>query len=557
LNDTEPEALESQLNCPGILRNKHLGRKPLLQDIIFFGQPEAEHYYDPVLNEITAETSDHEWLIELGGRPMCRPSTIPVVAENRHQFTKLTDAFPGQFLPLLINKWQLQRWLNFRLWQDCTRGRSSESEVNEALWVRKYDRLLRRKHTSLPMLYREELAALETDEGISSLENIRKDFLRHRSEQRAQHKMGFEEWCSVASKILAERRLALTSRLDEDPKKQDTLTTWLEYFAFEIYSETTNLHHKREAAKQALDGAWNKLLASPHFSGKEKAARYTSAGLYLDAKRQADEATEALVQKEKQMALGTKPTRGKATAVEIKELEDIMMVPNKGEELQDVVLELLHGLRGLQERNQKGKGGLKPSERARHRYLRDRLYELQLTSDHTFAERKALEVAQERLDIVTALSNAKADIAKMNRQASTFPTYTEWMKREIPCLIETERTGQRVWQFPPIPEGTRFAGSHEAVECLNLPTRAPEISHDSESPAESRDDDDESEDSESESEPKPTARRNPKKRDRAHHSYDESDQDFREPKRQKKRVVIRTRTPSQRSKHGGGRSSGS
>lgn len=543
-----------------IFRNNKFGGKPLLQDNIFFGQPDAEKYFDSVLNEISAEKADHQLLIELGGRPMNGPNTIVLAAENQHQFKKLDETFPSQSLPMRINSYQLKRWIKFRTWQNCTRGIQGDAEVDEELWLREYDQLLRRKHVSFPQLYYAELAALETDEGAVTLEQIREDYLKARSQHRAEHKMGFEEWVSVANRIMAACQLSWPFRLDKNPKKQGKLTTWLEYYAYENHVEAWRQREKREEARRALNEAWNKLQSSPHFSPNEKKSRYMSAGLAQHVQLEVDNATKALVRREKAIAQETMATGPKEITVELEELEIIQMQPGNSEELQEVVLELAQGLKAIQDRNassKSGKSGQTYTERARHGYLREQLYELQMFADRTYPERRALEIAQERLDIVQAIRDAKAEVAKKNRKAPIFSQYLRWIRNEIPFVVETERTGQWAWQFDPVPDDTTFERSHEDGQSLNLPAATPEPESEPESPARPRDYEEPKPKPQPKikskpkskpkpkPKPKPKSKRKQKKRGHACSHSDDSEEEFRPLERQKKRS--RTRSHSDNS----------
>ncbi|GKU13372.1 unnamed protein product, partial [Fusarium langsethiae] len=140
---------------------------------------------------------------------------------------------------------QWQRWQDFRKWQNDNRGRDDDDG-------------------GFPATRARLLAEIEADPSCLKSEWDQKQFLRRR-QRRLYREHGCRGFCGYAKAV--KRRLASHSftqpfELDEDPKKQHGLTTWIEYLNYEYWwldKYTSDIERlQREAEKkQAMEAVWN------------------------------------------------------------------------------------------------------------------------------------------------------------------------------------------------------------------------------------------------------------------------------------------------------------
>lgn len=224
----------------------------------------------------------HAALVNDGGRPCYPIALLEKVSENPQAYRGLLRSWQGSYPDASVPSWevfdrQLSRWEDFRVWQLVNRG-IYNADRDYLAFVEKEKRMATTEREM------EELAALATNP--SHLRPLWKD----KQDQRRQdypHLWRMEEpkpagaEKGVAEKPAApdgdddyfrayvervKRRLALhgfmrTFKLEEDPKRQDKLTTWIEYLNYE-YAWYDRYIRAVTRLQPQHDEDWTKLVDS-------------------------------------------------------------------------------------------------------------------------------------------------------------------------------------------------------------------------------------------------------------------------------------------------------
>lgn len=126
------------------------------------------------------------------------------------------------------------RWSNFRKWQNDNRGLEDDDGGYQA-FVEQQMRLEEGYcHTDR---YIEFLAELEADPSCLSAkwESKQQERRRHRDLHRERGCKGFHDYAMAVQDRLKRHNFTLPFELNEDPKKQDQWTTWVEYLGYETW----------------------------------------------------------------------------------------------------------------------------------------------------------------------------------------------------------------------------------------------------------------------------------------------------------------------------------
>ncbi|KAL3962948.1 hypothetical protein ACCO45_004471 [Purpureocillium lilacinum] len=189
---------------------------------------------DELRDHIDDETDAYNELVKDGGRPIYQISLIEDVCRNPEEYREMLwpfwDYTRGTQLSWLVFQRQQKRWRDFRRWQVDNRGLEDEDGGFPA-FVDMMKRLYAKDEST------GELARLEADPSWLKSEWLHDQ--RKRGRQRRWHRErgcnGFSDYVDAVKRRLARHGFTQPFQLQEDPKLQDKLTTWIEYLCFEYW----------------------------------------------------------------------------------------------------------------------------------------------------------------------------------------------------------------------------------------------------------------------------------------------------------------------------------
>ncbi|KAJ6437890.1 protein kinase [Purpureocillium lavendulum] len=209
-------------------------------------------------DRIDNETEAYNDLVKDGGRPIYRISLIEQVSRNPEEYREMLWPFWGYSrdtqVSWLVFRRQLKRWREFRKWQIDNRGLEDE-DAGFPAFVEMMKRIYKKDK------YDEGVAQLETDP--SWLKSVWLDKQRTRRWQRRWQRErdcnGFSDYVDAVTRRLARHGFTRPFQLQEDPKQQDELTTWIEYLGFE-YWWLDRYTDSIERLKPDHDRRWQELV---------------------------------------------------------------------------------------------------------------------------------------------------------------------------------------------------------------------------------------------------------------------------------------------------------
>ncbi|CVL09348.1 uncharacterized protein FMAN_15506 [Fusarium mangiferae] len=191
----------------------------------------------PPFDRTRRETEAYHELISDGGRPLYSISLIQEVYRDPDSYAEILRPWQEHLAPVSpsgIFQKQLQRWRDFRNWQNDNRGREDDDGGFSA-YVERRKYIIQRDY--LPDFCAKLLAEIEADTSClkSQWEDIQWERERQRHHCRERGCRGFRDYTEAVKRRLARHDFTLSFELDEDPKKQDKLTTWIEYLNYEYW----------------------------------------------------------------------------------------------------------------------------------------------------------------------------------------------------------------------------------------------------------------------------------------------------------------------------------
>ncbi|KAF0319010.1 hypothetical protein GQ607_013819, partial [Colletotrichum asianum] len=246
--------------------------------------------YDPT----EVETETYHKLVETGGRPLYPIDLIYDIHRQPDNYAELLRPWQeslDQVWAEDIFQRQLQRWQDFRKWQNDNRDRKDEDDSfpayveREKSMVQRY--FLRRSRAK-------RLAEIEADPSClqSDWEDEQWERERQRRCCREHGCREFRDYVDAVKRRLASHDFTQSFDLDEDPKKQDRLTTWIEYLNYEYWwldkhtSDIERLEPDHEKLWQEL--AERKILKSHE---TKEFVRTDASG--MEREREKDQAMKA------------------------------------------------------------------------------------------------------------------------------------------------------------------------------------------------------------------------------------------------------------------------
>ncbi|KAK4070040.1 hypothetical protein Purlil1_13558 [Purpureocillium lilacinum] len=182
---------------------------------------------DELRDRIDDETDAYNDLLGDGGRPLYPISLIDLVSQNpekHHDMLRPFWAYPRDTQPSWsVFRRQLKRWRDFRKWQVDNRGLEDEDGGFPA-----FVEMMKRIYTNCA--YEEGLAKIEADPSWLKSEWLDDQRIRRwqRYHQRERDCNGFSDYVDAVKRRLARHGFTQPFYLQEDPKLQDKLTTWID-----------------------------------------------------------------------------------------------------------------------------------------------------------------------------------------------------------------------------------------------------------------------------------------------------------------------------------------
>ncbi|TVY74648.1 hypothetical protein Focb16_v006021 [Fusarium oxysporum f. sp. cubense] len=169
----------------------------------------------PPLDPTIHESEAYHELVDEGGRPLYPINPIRDVFQNPENYEELLRPWQVNISPVSpsgIFQKQLQRWRDFRKWQRDNRGIDDDGGGFPA-YVDRQRHVIQRDLR--PKVAAKLLDEIETDPEFGC--------------------GGFYGYAKAVEHRLARHDFTRPFELDEDPEKQDKLTTWIEYLNYECW----------------------------------------------------------------------------------------------------------------------------------------------------------------------------------------------------------------------------------------------------------------------------------------------------------------------------------
>ncbi|KAM6535653.1 hypothetical protein FALCPG4_005202 [Fusarium falciforme] len=215
------------------------------------------------------ETIYYQQLVDDGGRPLYPIELIDEVLKNPEEHRELIQplqSYPGNNQPFNIFLEQNERWKDFRKWQKDNRGLEDENDTYEAFvkevsfweertnldWAQiRFEAEMKRNPLHLEPQWRYKMKARN----------------RQRLRCRERDCNGPADYFEAVKRRLASHGLTRPFKLNEDPKQQDQLTTWIEYLSYEYWCLDGHAEDMERLAPKH-DEAWKRLvdakIVGPH-----------------------------------------------------------------------------------------------------------------------------------------------------------------------------------------------------------------------------------------------------------------------------------------------------
>ncbi|KAM0424838.1 hypothetical protein ACHAPT_009894 [Fusarium lateritium] len=320
-----------------------------------------------------------------GGRPLYPIGLIRDIYRDPDNYAELLWPWQVNLSPVSpsgIFQKQLQRWQDFRKWQNDNRGLEDDDGGYPAYVERRKFNIQRRL---MPKAAAKRLAQIEADPSClqSAWEDLQWERDRQRYDCRERGCKGFHDY---AKAVRRRHNFTQPFELDENPKTQDKLTTWIEYLNYEYWwldKHTSDLKRLEPDHEKAWQELVDTGILRPHET-KEFVRTAASAIEHENEKERAQGAVER-----------TK-CEAKRIYVLAQEHEDRLRIPHA-----------------------------------------KRISMMKVATEELLAARRWLEQAQRRSDLVTQFVRATFDYKDAKRDAARHRVLVRWVLDQVP-LIEAE-----------------------------------------------------------------------------------------------------------------------
>ncbi|KAK7403871.1 hypothetical protein QQX98_010375 [Neonectria punicea] len=189
--------------------------------------------FDPTIGE----TEDYYELVHEGGRPLYPVDLIQDMFRDPDNYAETLRPWQVNISPVSpsgIFQKQLQRWQDFRKWQNDNRGRE-DNDGGFPAYIEWRKHIIQQHMRSKSAAKR--LAEIEADPSCLKSGWDRRQWERERQRCHCRERgcQGFRDYTEAVKRRLARHGFTQPFKLDEDPKNQDKLTTWIEYLNYEYW----------------------------------------------------------------------------------------------------------------------------------------------------------------------------------------------------------------------------------------------------------------------------------------------------------------------------------
>ncbi|ATY65357.1 hypothetical protein A9K55_001234 [Cordyceps militaris] len=200
-------------------------------------EPRTARSPTPLVDPTIRETEAYQELVNDGGRPLYPIDLIHNMFQHPDNYAETLRPWQVNISPVSpsgIFQKQLQRWQNFRKWQNDHRGHEDDDGGFLAYVERNKHRIRRDKK---PKWAAKRLAEIEADPSClqSSWEDRQWERERQRRYCREHGCQGFRDYMEAVKRRLTRHDFIQPFKLSEDPKNQDNLSTWIEYLNYEYW----------------------------------------------------------------------------------------------------------------------------------------------------------------------------------------------------------------------------------------------------------------------------------------------------------------------------------
>ncbi|KAM3552359.1 hypothetical protein MY1884_007246 [Beauveria asiatica] len=215
----------------------------------------------PPFDRTRREVDAYDELIDDGGRPLYPIGLIQKVYKDPDNYAEILrpwQEYLGPVSPSGIFQRQWWRWRDFRQWQNDNRGREDD-DGGFQVYVERQKYIIQRDF--LPDFCAKRLAEIEADPSCLKSEWERLQWKRERQRHHCRERgcRGFRDYAEAVKRRLTRHDFRQPFKLDKDPKKQDKLTTWIEYLNYEYWwldKHTSDI----ERLEPEHDRLWQELV---------------------------------------------------------------------------------------------------------------------------------------------------------------------------------------------------------------------------------------------------------------------------------------------------------
>lgn len=203
-----------------------------------------------------AATAHYNDLVKDGGRPLYPISLWDQISRNPEEYHQLLlpwQTHPNNNPPEWdIFREQLARWEDFRRWQYDNRKIDDYDGLSAYIEWEKRD--YEREGTSWQKIWRGQTEEIY-------IKRLEEKWAQRTVYREVHGDYGFPEYVKAVKQRLAQHNFTRPVQLQEDPRQQDKLTTWIEYLNYEYwwFDKYTRRLNRLEAH---FDKSWKELVNS-------------------------------------------------------------------------------------------------------------------------------------------------------------------------------------------------------------------------------------------------------------------------------------------------------
>ncbi|KAI2618211.1 hypothetical protein GGR54DRAFT_640779 [Hypoxylon sp. NC1633] len=250
---------------------------------------------DPELGPLRFPIICYHELVQEGGRPLFPVDIILDVNRDPEKYGELLRPWmesPDSVSATRIFQRQRNRWHDFRKWQYDNRDLDDDSDTFLA-FVEQRKHVIQRDY--LPETQAKRLAEIEADPSCLRplWEVVQLGRERQMYHCRERGCKGFRDYTTAVKRRLTRHGFTQPFELNEDPKKQDKLTTWVEYLNYE-YWWLDKFTSDIERLEPGRDKAWQELVDKKILKSHETMEFVRTVASGIEIQTEKDQAWKAV-----------------------------------------------------------------------------------------------------------------------------------------------------------------------------------------------------------------------------------------------------------------------